>query len=125
LLIFESHPIQYRTPIYAHLAQLRLDAINVAFASDFSVRGGIDPGFGTIVAWGSGLLAAYLSTVLRLGLTKEPTSWGALDGRGVAALINGLQPRAILLNSLIYRFYCIAYLSVLVRGIPVWIRCET
>ena len=125
LLIFESHPIQYRTPVYARLAQLRPRAVHVCFASDFSVRGGNDPGFGTNVAWDSDLLAGYSFTVLRSDLTQAPTSWGALDGRGVAALINRLKPRAILLNSLNYRFDYIAYLSALVRGIPVWIRCET
>jgi glycosyltransferase involved in cell wall biosynthesis len=125
LLVFESHPIQYRAPVYERLEQLCPGAIHVAYASDFSIRGGNDPGFGQSVAWDSDLLAGYSSTVFRTDLTQAPASWGALDGRGVALLLARLKPKAILLNSLNFRFDAVAYALARLRGIPVWIRCET
>lgn len=97
----------------------------MAYAGDFSIRGGNDPGFGRSVAWDSDLSAGYSSTVLRSDLSEAPVGWGSLDDRAVAALLDRLQPRAILLNSLNYRFDIVAYVMARLRGIPVWIRCET
>ncbi|HBH72982.1 MAG TPA: hypothetical protein DDY43_05950 [Synechococcales bacterium UBA10510] len=125
LLIFESHPIQYRAPVYVRLQQLCPGAFHVAYASDYSVRGGKDHGFDTAISWDTDLLAGYPSTVLGSHLTKAPSSWNGLDGRGVTALIDRHRPRAILLNSLNYRYDHVAYAMALVRGIPVWMRCET
>lgn len=125
LLIFESHPIQYRAPVYQQLARLCPGRIHVVYASDFSLRGGQDPGFGRSVAWDSDLLVGYPSTVLRADLSAAPQSWGSLDGRGVPELIARLQPQAILLNSFNHRFDHVAYLCALLRRIPVWVRTET
>ena len=125
LLIFESHPIQYRAPVYARLQQLCPGTFHVAYASDYSVRGGRDPGFATEISWDTDLLAGYPSTVLGSHLSKAPSGWSGLDGRGVAALIDRLRPGAIMLNSLNYRYDHMAYLLAMLRGIPVWMRCET
>jgi len=124
LLIFETHPIQYRAPVYSRLAALLPGAIHVAYASDFSVRGGRDPGFGQSFAWDSDLLAGYPSIILH-GSNPPPWRWGQLSGRGVSQLIQRLQPSAVLLNSLSYRYDWAAYTSALRHRIPVWMRCET
>jgi glycosyltransferase involved in cell wall biosynthesis len=125
LLIIESHPIQYRAPVYARLEQLCPGAIHVAYASDFSVRGGQDPGFAIAVSWDGDLLAGYPFTVLNPHLSHAPTGWNGLDGRGLPALITRLRPSAILLTSLNYRVDHVAYATALSRGIPIWMRCET
>jgi len=49
LLIIETHPVQYRSPIYARLQELCPGSVHVVYASDFSVRGGQDPGFAQAV----------------------------------------------------------------------------
>lgn len=126
LLIFETHPVQYRTPVYARLEEILPGSIHVAYASDFSVRGGHDQGFGKSISWDTDLLAGYPSTVLRTDLTQAPTTWNDLDGRGVVDLIDKLCPKAILLNSpLTYRYDYVIYLSARTRRIPLWMRCET
>ena len=56
-LIIETHPIQYRAPIYQRLACILKGNIHVAYASDFSVRGGHDPGFNLSFAWDNDLLS--------------------------------------------------------------------
>jgi glycosyltransferase involved in cell wall biosynthesis len=125
LLILESHPIQYRAPVYERIEQICPGTIHVAYASDFSIRGGRDPGFGGSVSWDGDLLAGYPSTILRTDLKAAPQRWGELDGRGVSGLLERLRPQAILLNSLNYRFGTAAYAYALMRGIPVWMRTET
>ena len=125
LLILETHPIQYRAPIYARLEQLCPGLIHVAYASDYSVRGGKDPGFATTVSWDTDLMAGYPSTVMNPDITRAPMGWNALDGRGLDGLISRLRPTAILLNSLSYRYDHVAFCIALLRGIPIWMRCET
>jgi glycosyltransferase involved in cell wall biosynthesis len=125
LLIVETHPVQYRTPVYARLQELCPGSVHVVYASDYSVRGGQDPGFAQAVTWDTDLLAGYPSTVLRSDLTQAPSDWNTLDGRGVREVISRLRPDAILLNSLNYRFDAVAYAAAWLHGIPVWIRCET
>lgn len=125
LLIVESHPVQYRTPVYVRLQELCPGSVHVVYASDFSVRGGQDPGFAQAVTWDIDLLAGYPSTVLRSDLTQAPSDWNSLDGRGVRELIHRLRPDAVLLNSLNYRFDAVAYAAAWLQGVPVWMRCET
>ena len=125
LLVVETHPVQYRAPVYARLQQLLPGSIHVVYASDYSLRGGHDPGFARPVTWDTDLLAGYPSTVMRSDLTHAPTHWSALDGRGVWKLFKSLSPDVILLNSLNYRYGFVAYASALMQGVPVWMRCET
>jgi glycosyltransferase involved in cell wall biosynthesis len=125
LLIFETHPIQYRAPVYARLYELCPGSIHVVYASDYSLRGGHDPGFAKAVTWDLDLLAGYPSTILRSDLSQVPTGWNELDGRGVREIIHRLRPDAILLNSLNYRYDAVAYAFALLQGILVWMRCET
>ena len=125
LLIVETHPVQYRAPVYARLHELSPGSIHVVYASDFSVRGGRDPGFAQAVAWDTDLLAGYPSTVLSSNLIQAPSDWQSLDGRGLRLLIYRLRPDAILLNSLNYRYDAVAFTSAWLQGIPVWMRCET
>lgn len=125
LLIIESHPVQYRTPVYAYLNKICPGEIHVVFASDFSVRGAHDAGFATSFAWDSDLLAGYSSTVLDTTLERTPRGWNDLKAPGLQALIRRLKPKVILLNSLNYRFDYVAYLLALFSRTPIWIRCET
>jgi glycosyltransferase involved in cell wall biosynthesis len=125
LLVFETHPIQYRVPIYARVEQLCPGAIHVVYASDYSLRGGQDPGFGQSISWDSNLLSGYPSTVLRSDLIRAPCTWSDLDGRGVREVLRHLSPRVILLNSLNYQFDHIVYLFARLHGLQIWMRCET
>ncbi len=125
LLIFETHPVQYRAPVYSRLAMLLPGAIHVAYASDFSIRGGRDPGFGHSFAWDSDLLAGYPFSILHGSDHPPPWRFGQLSGRGVPQLIQRLHPSAVLLNSLSYCYDWKAYSSALILRIPVWMRCET
>ncbi|MCT0200793.1 glycosyltransferase family 4 protein [Synechococcus sp. CS-1325] len=125
LLIVETHPIQYRAPIYARLEQLRPGAVHVVYASDHSIRGARDPGFSANISWDTDLLAGYSFTILDSTLSHVPHGWNGLKGRGLPALINELNPKAILLNSFTYRYDHVAYAIARFRHISIWMRCET
>ena len=64
ILIFETHPIQYKAPIYQRLQQLRPGSFRVIYGTDGSMRDGLDPEFGRKVTWDAPLLDGYPYTVL-------------------------------------------------------------
>ena len=61
LAVFTTHPIQYQVPIWRQLAKTPDLDLVVHYFSDFSVRGGVDSGFGVSVAWDVPLLDGYES----------------------------------------------------------------
>ena len=66
LAIFESHPVQYRAPVYRELQRLVPDGFHVFYATDVSIRGNRDVEFGKVLAWDEPLLEGYPNTVLNL-----------------------------------------------------------
>jgi glycosyltransferase involved in cell wall biosynthesis len=124
-MFFESHPIQYRAPIFQALEKLRPGAFEVVFASDFSMRGYLDRSFQTTLKWDVPLLEGYPNRVLENKTGFPENDWRGLSGRGVDRLIGKARPAAVMLHSLSYRFSWAAYLAAVRRGIPVWLRVET
>ncbi len=125
LLVFETHPIQYRAPVYQALQKVCPDQFEVVYASDFSVRGYGDKGFGAELAWDIPLLTGYRHRVLGNDADGGINRWRGLSGRGVAALIKSVKPQAILLSSFGYAFCWTVYWTALRYQIPIWIRVET
>lgn len=125
LLIFETHPIQYRAPVYQELQKICPNAFQVVYASDFSVRGYRDMQFGGPIKWDVPLLDGYSFKVLNNETSAGIDSWRGLTGRGVLALLRKTRPSAILLCSFGYRFSITAYLGAILYRIPIWIRMET
>lgn len=125
LVIFESHPIQYRVPLYQKLNELRPDSFFVVFASDFSVQGYRDSGFGSQCMWDIPLLEGYPFLVLNPGSKSSPDNFLDLKAPGLFRLINKLKPNAILMTSFNYQCDMVAYLSALRIGLHLWIRMET
>lgn len=125
LLVLETHPIQYRAPVFQAYERLFPGEIEVVYASDFSVRGYRDAGFGTSFSWDAPLLSGYPHRVLdnlRAGGTER---WSGLSAKDVPRLIRAARPTAILLHSLFYAFSWAACLAALRLRIPIWIRMET
>ena len=125
VLFFETHPIQYRAPVFQRLQQLRPDRFEVIYASDFSVRGGFDREFGKAMTWDEPLLSGYRHRVLGNDAPGGVDRWGGLSGRGVDRVVAEAQPAAVVLHSIGYRFNAAAYLAALRRGIPIWYRSDT
>lgn len=125
LLIFETHPIQYRAPVYQVLDRMLPGQFEVIYASDYSVRGQKDVGFNEKIAWDVPLLAGYRYRVLNNEKGRGIESWSGMSAKGVDRIISQTRPAAVLLSSLSYAFSWAVYLGAVRRGIPVWIRLET
>jgi glycosyltransferase involved in cell wall biosynthesis len=125
LLIFDSHPVQYKAPVYRRLAQLRPGSFRVVYATDVTARGHHDREFGEKVAWDTPLLEGYDHLVLRNERGTPFTGFRSLSGRGVLALLRRERPRAALLSQFLYAFDLAAWLGCVALRIPIWIRQET
>ena len=125
LLIFETHPIQYRAPVYQALERLSPGQFEVIYASDFSVRGYKDADFNASFAWDVPLLAGYRNRILGNEKGRGIEVWSGITAKGVDRIIDETRPVAILLCSLTYAFNWAAFLGALRRRIPIWIRVET
>lgn len=128
LLVIDSHPVQYRVPVYREIARLLAERgrnLRVIYASDSSVRGAVDEGFGQEVAWDEPMLEGYESEFLPDAKTCQPGGFSAINGRGIEARIQELRPDAILLNGINYRLFLRAMLAGKRLGIPLWLRSET
>ncbi len=125
LLVFDSHPVQYRVPIWQILESLNPGSIHVVYGSDCSIRGHNDKDFGQTVAWDEPMLAGYNHTILNCEKGEPLASWSSLTGKGVKEMIEKIKPTAVLLTGLNYKYDLVAYLHSRRMGIPVWLRCET
>jgi glycosyltransferase involved in cell wall biosynthesis len=125
VLFFESHPVQYKAPVFARLAQLVPGQFKVVYASDCSVRGHLDREFGQTIAWNTPLLQGYPFVVLHNERGTPLRGFRSLTGRGIDRLLREEKPAAAVLGQFLYAFDLAAYLGCRRLGIPIWIRQET
>ena len=125
LLVFDSHPVQYKAPVYQQLARLLPGALTVVYATDCSVRGHRDRDFGQIVAWDTPLLDGYDHIILNNERGLPLQGFRSLTGRGIFKLLRQLKPKAVLISQFLYEADMVTYLSCLALRIPIWIRHET
>lgn len=124
LLVFDSHPVQYRVPVWQQFEKNNPGQIHVVYASDSSVRGYADKDFGQNIAWDDPMLVGYNYTILNC--ENGPIGqWGSLTGDGVKEILDKIKPDVVLLVGLNYKYDLVAYYHALRKGIPVWLRCET
>jgi glycosyltransferase involved in cell wall biosynthesis len=124
LLVFDSHPVQYRVPLWQLLEKHRPGCLHVVYGSDRSIRGYADKDFGQNIAWDDPMLAGYEYTILNCE-NGPLEAWGSLTGKGVKETIEKIKPDAVLLVGLNYKYDSVAYFQAWRKGIPVWLRCET
>jgi len=122
VLNFETHPIQYRTPVYERVHSLVPHRFEVVFGSDFSVRGYCDEGFQASIAWDNIRLDAFPHQVLHQateGKLKKRLWEPAIDN-----IIRTRKPAAVLVHSLNDSISRSAMLSASLQRIPIWVRTE-
>lgn len=125
MLVFDSHPVQYRAPVWRNIEQNAPGSIHVVYATDCSVKGHVDSGFGKNIAWDEPLLDGYAYTILNNENGTPLEGWNTLTGKGIGKIIDSIKPQIILLTGFNYRYDLVAYIQAKRRGIPVWLRCET
>lgn len=124
--IFDSHPVQYKAPVYQAMARMAPGTFEVIYATDASVRKGhVDREFGQAVAWDTPLLQGYDYRVLNNEQGVPLSGPRSLIGRGIWSLMRREKPKAVLLTQAYYRFDHAAYLAALSLRVPILIRQET
>ena len=114
-----SHPVQYQAPLFQKLAQHPQIDLTVYYASDFSLRGERDPGFGVPVKWDRPLLEGYRHEVLSSG---RSTVRGQLD------IIRELWRErydAVFIHSYATPLSMMAYMGAWLSRTPVLLRTES
>lgn len=95
-----THPIQYFAPMYTHLTQVEGFDVTALYLSDFSLRGGMDPGFRQAVTWDVDLTSGYTPRFMGKAAEKRriggflsmiaPQLWGEIrEGAFDAVVIHG------------------------------------
>jgi glycosyltransferase involved in cell wall biosynthesis len=125
LLIFDSHPVQYKAPVYRELAKLKPGLFKVVYYTDCSVRGHRDLEFGADIAWDVPLLDGYESVVLNNERGEPLTGFRSLSRHGIFRLLRSERPRAVLISQFGFEADLVVYLACLFLRIPIWIRHET
>lgn len=125
LLVFESHPVQYRAPVYRELQKLCPDQFKVVYGTDQSLRGWSDSGFGQALAWDEPLLEGYPNHVIGNAVPNGLKGFWSLSGRGVGQQLREVKPHAVLLTQFRYAFDWSAFWGARISGLPIWIRQET
>lgn len=125
LLIFDSHPVQYRVPVWREIAKILSGNVSVAYATDGSTKGAYDTGFGLNITWDDPMLEGYKYIMLNCENGVAFSSWKSLTGKGVYEALNEVSPRVVMITGLNYLYDWVVYWQAIRLGIPVWLRCET
>ncbi|EHQ28459.1 glycosyltransferase family 4 protein [Mucilaginibacter paludis] len=125
LLVFDSHPVQYRVPIWKEIDSLKPESLHVVYASDCSVKGYADKEFSESFAWDIPMLSGYRYTILNTENGEPLSGWNSLGGKGVRGAIKKFKPDALMLTGLNYRFDWVVFFYAQILRIPIWLRCET
>lgn len=107
LAVIVSHPIQYYSPWFAHVAAAlaeRGGALRVFYLWDFGVAHRLDPKFGRVVAWDVPLLEGHDHEFVPNVSRRPGTSWfGGLNNPELLPRVRSWRPDAVLQFGYNYR----------------------
>lgn len=125
IVVFDSHPVQYRVPVWKSIESLLPSELVVVYASDCSIKGYADREFGQVIAWDEPMLMGYQNIVLNCESGKPLSGWSSLTGKGISQTLDKFKPQFVLLTGLNYRYDWVALWEAKKRKIPVFLRCDT
>jgi glycosyltransferase involved in cell wall biosynthesis len=124
LVVIETHPVQYRAPVYRLLQERYGVPVTVIYGSDFSVAGYCDPEFRAVFAWDVDLLSGYQSVFLSRVADGGSRSLDRLSARGLGRALRTAGHGPVMLVG--YRgFHRTAFFQVLRSRRPLLLRAET
>ena len=88
LIVIETHPVQYRVPIYRMLQEKFHIPVTVIYGSDFSIKEYRDKEFNESFAWDTDLLSGYA----HIFLTKNDIEKILTDLKPGVVMITGYSP---------------------------------
>jgi glycosyltransferase involved in cell wall biosynthesis len=125
LVVIETHPVQYRAPVYRELQQKCAVPVTAIYGSDFSVAGYRDTEFGSTFKWDTDLLSGYTSVFLSRVATGGARTADTTSTQGLGRALRAAAPAAVLLTGYSPRFHQIAAFHALQSRSPVLFRAET
>ncbi len=125
LAIIDTHPVQYRAPVYQALARDEGIDIRVIYASDFSIAGARDREFGVRVAWDTDLLSGTNPVFLSRAAEGGADCFEKVSARGLGEAIERVRPSAVLATGYRPWFYAAGMFRAWRRRIPLLFRAET
>ncbi len=126
IAVVNSHPVQYSAPLYAYVNQDPALDITALYCTDYSLRGGRDPGFGQAITWDIDLLGGYRSVFLgdRASTRSIDGFWSLIVPELWAEIRSGKYD-AVWLHGYAYAAYVLAFIAAKSKGLPVYMRSET
>ncbi|TNM65325.1 glycosyltransferase family 4 protein [Aliirhizobium smilacinae] len=125
VLIVDTHPVQYRSPIYAAITEGDEVDLSVVYYNDASVRGYHDVEFGKEVKWDSSLLAGHRHDIMIPDAQSTCAGFFGFAQIRPKDVLERYQPDIIIIHSLNnlvgFKFAFFAKL----KGIACWLRVET
>jgi len=125
LAIIDTHPVQYRAPVYQTLARDLGIPVTVIYGSDFSVAGYRDREFGASFSWDTDLLSDTNAKFVQRVANGGADSFEKLTPRGLSRVIAESGASAVLATGYRPMFNLAAILESRLRRIPVLFRAET
>ncbi|MEP6714503.1 MAG: glycosyltransferase family 4 protein [Terriglobia bacterium] len=125
LAIIETHPVQYRAPVYRALHERFQIPVTVIYGSDFSVTGYYDTEFRSEFAWDTDLTSGYPHMFLSTTADGGARNYSGVSARGLYRSLRRLDPAAILLVGYSPRFHQWGCLHAWRSGRAVLFRGET
>src|SRR5438105_4128533 len=123
--VIDTHPIQYRAPLYRFVQSRLRIPVTAVYASDFSVVGYHDDQFDTTFRWDTDLLSGYSSIFLSRVAEGGARELTEVSSRGLNAALRKVSPKAVLLCGYSPRFHQAAFFKVWRAGYPILFRGET
>jgi glycosyltransferase involved in cell wall biosynthesis len=125
ILILDTHPVQYRAPIYQELSSRMGGRLSVLYSHDQSVKNGFDKEFGVNLSWDVPLLSGYKNKIIGNRLhNKFFLKWISYSALMFHSIWKN-RPDVVFLNGIGEIHYFSALLISKILGIPVWLRSET
>lgn len=125
IFVIDTHPVQYKAPVYRAVNSASPGIFEVVYASDLSVKGQLDKEFGVHVAWDTPLLSGYEFRVLGNECTEPKRRIDRFGAKGVYSLIKNERPAAVMLTQSSYWFDLIAFAAAVLCRVPIIVRQET
>lgn len=124
VLAVDTHPIQYRVPLWRRLAKESCLDFHVLFGSDFSVRGYLDREFGVRFSWDVPLLEGYDYTIPPGSAKMESVSFFRPALGPVFQAVRRARPDVLICSAYLGAFWMGARLASDLTGAGVVFRHE-
>ncbi|MDQ3206478.1 MAG: glycosyltransferase family 4 protein [Pseudomonadota bacterium] len=126
LAVVLSHPTQYYSPWFRHIATRRGIELMVFYLWDFGVEDRYDPQFAQSLRWDIPLLDGYRSVFVPNRSDAPGTHhFGGLDNPGLVEALVEYRPDAILLFGYAYRSHIRVLLSPRLSRVPILLRGDS